>query len=62
MEHPVLGKYEHLGEAAILSKTPARPRMSAPCLGEHTEYVCKQLLHMPDEEFVELVNEGVFGI
>ncbi len=62
LTHPIIGKYQHLGEAAILSKTPAQPRMPAPCLGEHTEYVCKQLLHMSDKEFIELLNEDVFGI
>jgi len=37
----------------------------APCLGEHNEYVCTQLLGIPDEEFIKLyqeeyLNKGVF--
>jgi benzylsuccinate CoA-transferase BbsF subunit len=62
LEHKVLGKFDHLGEAAILSRTPARGERPSPCLGEHTEYVCKQFLNMSDEEFVKLLNEGIFGI
>ncbi len=60
MEHKVLGPATHLGQPFKLSKTPAQPRMPAPCLGEHTEYVCIRLLGMTDEEFVELVAAGAF--
>jgi benzylsuccinate CoA-transferase BbsF subunit len=60
LDHPEMGPYDHMGQAFGLSETPARPRMPAPCLGEHTEYVCTELLGMPDEEFVELLSAGVF--
>lgn len=43
-----------------MSKTPAQAKMAAPCLGEHTEYVCKEILKMADEEFVELLTSGCF--
>ncbi len=62
LEHKVMGQSYHLGEAAHLSETSARPRLPSPCLGEHTEYVCKQFLNISDAEFVELLNEDVFGI
>jgi benzylsuccinate CoA-transferase BbsF subunit len=62
LKHGGIGNFDHLGEASILSETPAQARMPAPCLGEHTEYVCKQLLQISDEEFVELLNSGAFGI
>jgi len=29
-------------------------------LGEHTEYVCTEFFGMSDEEFVELIADGVF--
>lgn len=61
MEHKAIGNFGHLGEAAILSETPARAYMPSPCLGEHTQYVATQLLKMSDEEFIELLNEGAFG-
>ena len=43
-----------------LSLTPGEPKWAAPCLGEHNHHVCTQILGMSDEEFVELVAEGVF--
>jgi benzylsuccinate CoA-transferase BbsF subunit len=61
MNHGEMGEFTHLGEPAILSRTPAEPRMPAPCLGEHTEYVCKELLGMDDEEFVDYMVSGAFG-
>jgi benzylsuccinate CoA-transferase BbsF subunit len=60
MRHKVLGQFTHLGQSFILSKTPAEHRMPAPCLGEHTEYVCCSLLGMSDAEFANLVEKGVF--
>lgn len=60
MEHKELGTFSHLGQSAVLSKTPAVPRMPAPCLGEHTEYVCRELLGMSGEEFDRLLVEGIF--
>ena len=47
-------------EDTILSKTPDKVDRPSPCLGEHTEYVCTQILGMSDEKFVELFQEGVF--
>ncbi len=62
LEHPEIG--EHIVEVApfILSKTPVRLQRSAPCLGEHTEYICREILKLSDKEFVELVNAGVLGL
>lgn len=60
LEHKVIGTAVHPGETFHLSQTPAVPKMSAPCLGEHTEYVCKELLKMSDEEFDELLVTGIF--
>jgi len=34
--------------------------MPSPCLGEHTEYVCREILKLSDEEFIELLIDGVF--
>ena len=61
MNHKEMGEFTHLGEPAVLSKTPAEPRLPAPCLGEHTEQVCKEFLGMGDEEFVEHMISGSFG-
>jgi benzylsuccinate CoA-transferase BbsF subunit len=59
-DHKELGMFSHLGQPSILSKTPARLCRAAPCLGEHTEYICRELLGISDQQFVKLVQEGVF--
>ena len=60
IEHPDMGTFNHLGQSMILSKTPAQAYMPSPRLGEHTEYVCTKIFGMSDEEFVQLLTEGVF--
>jgi benzylsuccinate CoA-transferase BbsF subunit len=60
MQHSEMGLYTHLGQSFELSKTPARAYSPSPLLGEHTEYVCTRILGMSDEEFVGLMQEGVF--
>jgi len=60
VEHRVIGK--HLAEttAVRFSQTGGEIRMPAPCLGEHSEYVYRELLGMSAEEFARLEAEGVF--
>ena len=59
LNHPVLGDISHPTPPYKLLKTEAKVR-TAPCMGEHTEYVCTELLDMDDEEFIELLRRGVF--
>jgi benzylsuccinate CoA-transferase BbsF subunit len=59
LKHPVMGIFGHPTPPYKLLKTKAQVKTS-PCLGEHTEYVCTQLLGMSNEEFVELSQQGVF--
>jgi crotonobetainyl-CoA:carnitine CoA-transferase CaiB-like acyl-CoA transferase len=60
LEHQEMGTVLTPGQPFKMSKTPARAKMAAPCLGEHTEFVCRELLKMDDEEFVELLTCGCF--
>ena len=60
MEHSEMGLFTHLGQSFQLSKTPARACSPSPLLGEHTEYICTEILGMSDEEFVDLMQAGVF--
>jgi benzylsuccinate CoA-transferase BbsF subunit len=60
MEHSEMGMFTHLGESFQLSKTPSKAYSPSPLLGEHTEYVCTRLLGMSDEEFIDLMQKGVF--
>ena len=61
VEHPVIGK--HLCEmmAMRFSETPGNIRAPAPCLGEHGEYVYRELLGMSADEYAALEKEGVFA-
>ena len=60
MEHSEMGMFTHLGQSFQLSKTPSKAYSPSPLLGEHTEYVCTKILNMPDEEFIDLMQKGVF--
>jgi len=63
VKHSEVGPYHayNFGGLTRLSKVPYQVKMPSPCLAEHNEYVCTDLLGMSDEEFVQLMNEGVFG-
>jgi crotonobetainyl-CoA:carnitine CoA-transferase CaiB-like acyl-CoA transferase len=58
LDHPGLGEFSYTGVPAHLSKTPYRIQR-APFLGEHTEYVCTNILGFSDEEFVDLIAAKV---
>lgn len=59
LKHPVIGVFGHPTPPYKLLKTKAQVRTS-PCMGEHTEYVCTQILGMSDSEFTELWRQGTF--
>jgi benzylsuccinate CoA-transferase BbsF subunit len=59
-EHPTLGEFWHLGQPYILSETPAKLHFPSPCMGEHNEYVCTNILELSSEEFVECLEKGAF--
>jgi len=60
LEHTEIGLHHYPGPPFKLSKTPGEPRTAAPCIGQHNEYVYQHILGMSDEEFVQLLNDGVF--
>lgn len=60
LEHPEIGKYKCMGPGFRLSRTPARFKTPAHCLGEHNHFVYTEILGMSDEEFTKLLNDGVF--
>lgn len=61
LEHAEIGPHHYPSPPFHLSKTPGFPRAPAPCLGQHNEYVYREILKMSDEEFIELLNEGIFN-
>ncbi len=58
--HPVIGKHLCETNGIRFSDTTEEIRMPAPCLGEHSEYVYRELLRMSAEEYAQLQGEGVF--
>jgi benzylsuccinate CoA-transferase BbsF subunit len=57
VDHPVMGPVVYNGPPSILSKTPGRIAC-APLLGQHTEYVLKEMLGMSDEDVAKLREVG----
>ena len=58
LSHSEMGPCTFARPSFVLSENP--PVMSpSPCLGEHTEYICKEILHLSDSEFLELLEEGI---
>ena len=58
---PHLGTYLAPGMIWRMSETPLKIRYPAPTLGEHNEYVYKELLGYSDEECHRLEREGQIG-
>jgi benzylsuccinate CoA-transferase BbsF subunit len=59
LTHPVIGECNHPTQPVKLSESPAQLATS-PCLGQHNEYVYRELLGISDEEYNTLLNGGVF--
>ncbi len=60
LKHAEIGEHMYENAGFRLSRTPAAIKSAAPVLGQHNECVATRMLRMSDEEFVELLNEGVF--
>ena len=60
LKHPEAGLTTYDGLVAKLSATPGRLRAPAPCLGEHNDYVFRELLGLPEETVNQYLMEEVF--
>jgi formyl-CoA transferase len=58
VEHPKLGRYDVLANAAVLSRTPARVVKATPEIGEHTDELLKEL-NYDAAEIAKLRQGGV---
>jgi len=59
LEHSEMGSIRYDMPPYRLSKTPARLHRPAPCLGEHNEYICREILGLSADEVADLMAEGV---
>jgi len=60
LDHPEAGHTAYDGPPFRLSATPGNPSQPAPRLGEHTDFVCREVLGMSEEEINECFVERVF--
>lgn len=60
LDHPEMGDSIYNNPPFKLSGTPGILRKSAPLLGEDTEYVCKEIIGLTDEQFQKYKQEDVF--
>jgi benzylsuccinate CoA-transferase BbsF subunit len=58
LEHPEIGPHIYQAPPYRFSKTPHKLTMPAPCLGQHNEYVLKEILEMSDDEIADLLVAG----
>jgi crotonobetainyl-CoA:carnitine CoA-transferase CaiB-like acyl-CoA transferase len=60
--HAECGTHRYPGLTYRMSKTPNRVRLAAVRLGEHNEYVYKEILGVSNEEYARLEREGHIGM
>lgn len=61
IEHPEIGQYFDMNWPIRFSKSQFEFR-HAPLIGEHTEYVCREIIGMSDEEITDLLVSNVIQI
>ena len=59
ISHPEMGEVDYAPHSITFSNSPQQIRRS-PCLGEHTEQICREILGLSEEAFDRLKGEGVF--
>jgi len=60
VDHPAVGKTRVEAQAFKFSNSPFKLSSPAPLIGENNDYVCTKILGIPEEEFVEMLSDGVF--
>ena len=58
IDHPEMGNIPYTGHQFRIRGYDSGPRFPAPLLGQHNEYVLKDLLGMNDEEIAEVIIAG----
>ena len=61
IEDPDAGVHTYPGRVWRLNETEAPKRRHSPCLGEHNEYVLREIAGLTSEEVSELKQEGIIG-
>ncbi len=61
LEHGVMGPTPYDGLMTIFSDAPAGPHSAGPCLGQHTEYVLREILGVDDEAIAMAAAVGALS-
>jgi benzylsuccinate CoA-transferase BbsF subunit len=61
MDHPDMGNIPYTGHQFRIQGYDSGPRSPAPLLGQHNEYVLKDLLGMTDEDMIEAMIAGAIA-
>ena len=61
VSHREAGTHLYPGMLWKMGKTPLSIRKPPPCLGEHNNYVFKNVIGMSDDEIAELGKEQIIG-
>jgi benzylsuccinate CoA-transferase BbsF subunit len=59
LEHPEMGAVDFVPHSIEFSKSE-QEIFRSPCLGEHTEYVCREIIGLSRDEFDKYQAQGVF--
>ncbi|MBK6008225.1 CoA transferase [Ramlibacter ginsenosidimutans] len=59
--HPTLGEVPNIASPIRYARTPMVDPVPAPDVGQHTEAVLREVLHLPQERIAELARAGTFG-
>lgn len=60
IDHPVLGKVKYPGNPCKFSETSELCFERAPLLGEHNDYVLRDILGMDEDKIIELKEKDIF--
>lgn len=58
LDHGEVGPVLYDGTGSILSETPSIQRLAAPCLGQHTDHILRELLGLTDAEVIDYREAG----
>jgi len=59
LNHKEIGPMAYRAPAYKLSRTPSRLLRPGPCLGQHNEWIYKEILGYSDDEIGDMLSEGV---
>lgn len=57
LEHKEMGLTMHNGQPFLFMNVDVSPSSAAPLLGEHTDEVCKEYLHLDDQQIEDLKRD-----